>query len=155
MNAQCLKLHLGCADDIRSGFENFDPKINGWTFQSGLPYPDSTVDGITISHALMYVPKADWPGVVAEFYRALRPGGVVRITEDDCETPNSPRRACLYPGAAVLTGPQFVGQQLRLAGFATHRCSATETLFHDDSLCIAHREHKIPRYIFYMEGVKP
>jgi glycosyltransferase involved in cell wall biosynthesis len=71
-----LRLNLGCGSPgTRSwhpmpGFVNLD-KALGWRFEDGLHrFPDGTVAGITISHALMYVELADWPLVCAEFARA-------------------------------------------------------------------------------------
>lgn len=147
-------LHLGCSDDIRPGFDNLDPIINGWTFQSGLPYADDSVDGITISHALMYVPELEWYPVLTEFHRVLHKFGVVRITEDDCESPHSGRYNKPYPGAAVRTGPYMATRILREVGFFAEMCNAKETRFMDESLLISHRENKQPRYVFYVEGVK-
>lgn len=149
-----MKLHLGCADDIRAGFENLDPAINGWRFEAGLPYPDGSVEGITISHALMYVEPLDMGAVAREFYRVLVPGGVVRITEDDCESRSSARYMKPYPGAKQLTGPRYTGFHLRWAGFDVRICNADETHFSDNTLLIAHREHKQPRYVFYLEAIK-
>lgn len=147
-------LHLGCDGDIRPGFDNLDQSIDGWRFESGLPYPDACVDGITISHALMYVQPTDWPAACLEFFRVLRRGGVVRITEDDTESPESGRFGVVYPGARCATGPAMAGMFLRESGFTVKICSATETLFHDGSLLIAHRENRKPKFVFYIEGQK-
>lgn len=148
-------LHLGCDGDLRPGFDNLDKaggKLPGWTFESGLPYGPLSVDGITVSHALMYVAERDWPFVVGEFYRVLKPGGVVRITEDDTESPASGRYRQLYPGAAIATGPQMAARHLAAAGFAVRHCRADQTHFVDGSLLIAHRD---PSFVFYIEGIKP
>lgn len=145
-------LHLGCSDDIREGFDNLDAKT-GWRFEDGLPYENESVDGITISHALMYVAPPDLPYVMSEFYRVLKPSGVVRITEDDIETPASARHNDPYPGARLLTGPSMMRHSLQDAGLLGIYCTATETCFSDNSLLIAHRE-KTPWYVFYIEGLK-
>lgn len=146
-------LHLGCADDVREGFDNLDRSIDGWTFESGLPqYASASVAGITISHALMYVPLYRWAEVCAEFYRVLMPGGVVRITEDDTERPSSPRYWKPYPGAACETGPVMARSILGAVGFYVRDCEADEAS--DPRLIIAHRAHKVPNYVFYIEGIK-
>ena len=86
-----MRLNLGCGEEhLISGFENLDAR-NGWRFEDGLPYPDGSVEAITISHALYLVPLADWPAAFAEFARVLKPGGVIRITEDDATNPASSR----------------------------------------------------------------
>lgn len=147
-------LHLGCADDIRPGFDNLDLKIDGWTFESGLPYPQESVHGITISHALMYVNVADYEWVFSEFHRVLVPSGVVRITEDDTEDPASARYGVVYPGAKIMTGPRMMAHFLSKAGLSVVHVNASQTCFQGNSLLIAHREQKVPRYVFYIEGVK-
>lgn len=147
-------LHLGCGQDRLAGFDNLDPKINGWKFENGLPYLSDSVDGITISHALMYVEAKDWPFVFSEFYRVLMPGGVVRITEDDCETETSPRFTDPWPGYKTLTGPAMTKIALDFAGFKAHICRANQTFFPSGALLIAHREYKVPNYVYYAEGQK-
>jgi ubiquinone/menaquinone biosynthesis C-methylase UbiE len=147
-------LHLGCDDAFMSGFDNLDPKINGWTFESGLArYADCSVDGITISHALMYVAEADWSAVLTEFFRVLAPDGVVRITEDDTQTLDSARYEQPYAGAHCNTGPEMARRHLETAGFDVHDCTAYSTTFATAQLLIAHRE-RVPRFVFYIEGKK-
>lgn len=149
-----MLLHLGSDGDILDGFDNLDPKIDGWTFEAGLPYADGSVNGITISHALMYVDLVNWPAVCAEFFRVLRHDGVVRITEDDTESAESGRYQQMYPGAACATGPSMVRTFLERAGFAVMDCDCTQTFFENIKLLIAHREHKVPKYVFYIEGIR-
>lgn len=149
-----LLLHLGCGDDRRVGFDNLDART-GWRFEDGLPdYRSGSVSGITISHALMYVDQSEWLDIFREFHRVLVPFGCVRITEDDCESPESPRTEKPWPGFVTRTGPIMTGKLLTDAGFAAHVCRADETYFIDDSLLIAHREHKCPRYVYYIEGIR-
>ncbi len=85
-----MKLNLGSGAHPLEGFVNLD-KQNGWTFEQGLWYSDRSVEAITISHALMYVPLAEWPRVFTELARVLVPGGIVRITEDATNDPESER----------------------------------------------------------------
>lgn len=147
-------LHLGCGDDIREGFDNLDART-GWRFEDGLSaYASGSIAGITISHALMYVSVDDWYDVFREFNRVLVQFGCVRITEDDCESPTSPRSMQPWTGFVSRTGPVAIGHFLTAAGFASHVCKANETHFIDDSLLIAHREDKRPYYVFYIEGIK-
>ena len=56
-----MRLNLGCGEEhLIDGFVNLDART-GWHFEDGLPYPDGSVEAITISHALMYVPLSAWP----------------------------------------------------------------------------------------------
>ncbi len=40
-----------------------------------LPFADTTLSGVWSVHALLHVPAADFPGVLVEMRRVLRPGG--------------------------------------------------------------------------------
>ena len=54
-----IKLNLGSKYRKLPGFDNLD-KLFGWYFQEGLPqYADQSVDGITISHALMFLTPSE------------------------------------------------------------------------------------------------
>ena len=83
------RLNLGYGEHRLRGFVNLD-KTDGWTFESGLKnFAAASVAGITISHALMYVHEKDIPFVISELHRVLVPGGILRITEDDTQNPES------------------------------------------------------------------
>jgi SAM-dependent methyltransferase len=146
-----ILLNLGAGPHTLEGFTNLDYP---WRFEDGLAlYGDGSVDGITISHALMYLPLSEWPAVFQEFARVLAPGGVVRITEDDCENPESERFAKPWPDAATLTGPEVVRRALRAAGLKTRLQAPDTSGFRDLSLCQAWHG-AIPK-VFFIEGRKP
>lgn len=121
-------------------------------------FPDESVDGITISHAIQNVELKDRIAVFKEFHRVLRKDGVLRITDDDTESLDSPRfnQPVWFHGRQVSpTGPYQVFRTMKEAGFRFSMVmKATTTLFPTDQLIIAHREHKVPRYVFYVEGQK-
>ncbi len=153
-----LRLNLGCGTPgTRSwhpidGFVNLDKSL-GWRFEDGLgDFIDGSVAGITISHALMYVPESAWPDVFAEFARVLRPGGVVRITEDHTCHPASSRLGGWKGSqpAVTLTSPQLVREHLERAGLVSRYVSKTETRFGDVSLCQA--QHGEEPDVFFVEG---
>lgn len=154
-------LNLGCGTrGTRSwhpmpGCVNLD-KSMGWRFEDGLSqYWDASVDGITISHALMYVAAEDWPRVFREFARVLRPGGVVRITEDDTENPASSR----YGGwrgsepAVSQTSARLVLEALGAAGLDAKEVTRDTSAREDKALSQA--QHGDPPDVFFAEGVKP
>lgn len=143
-------LNLGCGPHRLEGFENLDAET-GWRFQDGLPYPNESVEGATCSHALMFLPLPDWPPFFAELARVLEPGGIVRITEDDTENPESERFGG-FPGALALTGPKVVRLYLREAGFRVRTQTATSTGFRDGSLLQAW--HGAAPKVFWIEGRK-
>lgn len=162
-----MKLHLGCGEHLLPGFVNLD-KLTGWLFQDGLPgYMTGSVDGITISHALYMVPEREWPEVLAELHRVLKPGGVLRVTEDDNESPTSPHyhgyssppgtprelRLGVWWNSVTQTGPAMMRRHLEAVGFTVYDMEIGDTHFEDGSLLIALRHEQPPHY-FFMEGVK-
>ena len=148
-----MKLNLGSGVVCLGGFENLDVRW-GWKFESLLPYAAGSVQGITISHALMYLAEHEWPRVFADFHRALAPGGVIRITEDDTESETSKRKRYPHPDALLRTGPKMAALYLNRAGFRVHGVGRDETHFSDSSLIQAWRNEE-PPYYFFIEGVKP
>lgn len=136
--------HIDCAISL--------DKLDGWTFESGLPdYEDGSVDAITISHALMYVDPDDLPAVFAEFNRVLKPGGVLRITEDWTNNPDSERFGG-YPGAVYLTTPEDVTARMKAVGLWASLIDPWVTLSPHP---IIQRLHGEPPRVFHVEGVKP
>lgn len=155
-----LRLNLGCGTPgTRSwhpidGMENMD-KSMGWTFEDGLgDFIDHSVHGITISHALMYVPLDRWPFVFSEFSRVLAEDGVVRITEDETENPASSRVGGWRGSdpAVTRTTPQLVREYLTRAGLVPVDVGPHETTFRDGSLKQA--QHGDPPHVFFIEGKK-
>ena len=148
-----IRLNLGCGPHVLDGFTNLNPPK--WRFEDGLGlYPDGSVEAITISHALMYVDVEGWPYVFEEFARVLSPGGIVRVTEDDCENPESERYGDgIWPDAATATGPEIVRAHLKAAGLRTRLWTAGTSGFRDLSLCQA--LHGEPPKVFFLEGRKP
>lgn len=128
-----IRLNLGGGINPIAGFVNLD-KSDGWRFEDGLEcYPDGTVDAITVSHTLMYVPPELWPFAFAEMARVLRPGGTLRITEDAIGGPGS-GRPVIRPNAAVATTPELVLEHLAAVGLHGRVVAAAETDFIDGSL---------------------
>ena len=153
-------LHLGHGGDIRPACINLDPRqphsqYPDWRFEN-LPwsFEDSSINGITISHAWQCIDPKEVYQVAAELNRVLVSGGVVRITDDNTESSKSPCYAKLAPGAKNFTGPLLTRNQLIHAGFKTREMQWNETWFPTSILNIYHRERKEPRYVFYIEGRK-
>lgn len=156
-----LILNLGCGTpDALSwhpmpGAVNLDKSL-GWRFEDGLPdFADGSVDGITVSHALMYVDLPHWPRVMRELARVLKPGGVVRITEDNTEDARSRTYLTGWRGsesAVTMTGPKMARKFLEGAGFTVRAVNATAT-FHP-TRALLQSQHGEPPDVFYIEGIR-
>lgn len=55
-----------------------------------LEFPGNSFDLVNARFISSFTPKTAWPGVVQEFLRVLRPGGVIRLTEPEFPISNSP-----------------------------------------------------------------
>jgi len=155
-----LRLNLGCGTKgTRSwhpiaGMVNLD-KSMGWRFEDGLgDFVSGSVSGITVSHALMYVDLEHWPKVFEEFARVLKPGGVLRVTEDDTKTPGSSRIGGWHGSepAVALTDPAIMRKHLEAVGFTVFDVQHGASNFADLSLCQA--QHGEPPDVFFIEGVR-
>lgn len=145
-----MKLNLGCGDKLLDGFVNLD-KQTGWTFERGLNFPNGSIDGITISHALMYLPINDWRPFLKECYRVLKIGGVIRITEDNTTDKRSERYGGYYD-AITKTDPLMCDLELRAVGFRPELVDNKTTHFIDKTL-MQEYHGKEPK-VFFMEGIK-
>lgn len=145
------RLNLAAGPYHLNGFVNLD--LPEWRFEDGLgDYADDSVDAVTESHGLMYLPLAAWPAAFAEFARILRPSGIVRITEDATDDPESERFGG-WEDAVTLTSAKLVRKHLRAAGLIANSRAGDETGFPDLTLCQAW--HGAPPKVFFIEGRKP
>lgn len=147
-----LRLNLGGFYNPIAGFVNLDQQW-GWRFEDGLgAWPDGSVEAVTESHALMYVPRAHWPMVFSEIARVLVPGGTVRMTHDNIGGKGS-RRPRIRPGAALATTPRLFLEHLAAAGLDGRLVDEDETGFRDGSLIQQNYGH--PPDVFHVEATKP
>ncbi len=145
------KLNLGAWPQELNGFDNLSPE-GGWLASQGLLlYADGSVEGVTISHMLLYVPLSGWPALFAECARVLRTGGILRVTEDNTEDPESERHGGWHD-AITLTGPTVVREHMKQAGLKPRKQSAHTSGFSDKSLC-QHFHGDEPK-VFFIEGRK-
>jgi predicted SAM-dependent methyltransferase len=80
---QPLRLNLGAGDTRIEGFRALDGASGDVLYP--LPFADGTVDEIRASHVLEHFPHAQVAGVLADWVRALKPGGVLRVAVPDFE----------------------------------------------------------------------
>jgi SAM-dependent methyltransferase len=86
---------------------------------TALPIATDSVDAVTAYHAVFHVPRAEHPGVYAEFARALRPGGRLLMTVGRGSS-DSTARNWLDSGETMYwstPGRDATVAQLRDAGF--------------------------------------
>lgn len=146
-----LRLNLGGGYNPIPGYVNLD-KQNGWLFEDGLPeIGTGSVEAITESHALMYVPEQCWPAVFDEIARVLAPGGWVRFTHDATSDPASGRQG-LRRGAEVATTPDLILSHLYRVGIWAEQVQPDETRFGDRSLI--QQNYGSPPDVFHIEGRK-
>lgn len=151
-------LNLGCGTPGARSWHPIEGAVNldksmGWCFEDGLrAHADGAVDGITVSHSLMYVALADWPAVFAEFARVLRDEGVIRITEDETSDTRSRTFKIGWHDAVTLTSAALVKAHLEAVGLVAHDVAQDETHFADRSLI--QQQHGNPPHVFFCEGVR-
>ena len=83
-----VNLHLGCGYVNHPSFINIDalpaPHIHYLRSIDNLsPFQDNTIDLVYASHCLEHFPYREVPKVLSEWYRVLKPGGILRISVPD------------------------------------------------------------------------
>lgn len=83
-------INLGCGSRYREGWTNLDisptsPQVKAWDVLSGIPFPDDTFEFVYHSHLLEHIPKSKVTGFLAECYRVLKPGCVIRVVVPNLE----------------------------------------------------------------------
>lgn len=91
-SAQSLpKLNLGCGRRFHPAWLNLDivpadPAVIAHNLLEPLPLDDGSCSVVYHSHVLEHIPKAKAGLFIAECFRVLAPGGVIRIAVPDLET---------------------------------------------------------------------
>lgn len=83
-------LNLGCGSTFVKGWTNIDfvsgsEHVIAHNLLKGIPFPDNSFDLVYHSHVLEHFPKSEAPKFIAECYRVLKPGGIIRIAIPDLE----------------------------------------------------------------------
>ncbi len=83
-------LNLGCGSRYHRDWTNIDfvssdKDVIGHDLLRGIPFPDNSFDVVYHSHLLEHFPKADAPAFIAECYRVLKPGGIIRVVVPDLQ----------------------------------------------------------------------
>jgi ubiquinone/menaquinone biosynthesis C-methylase UbiE len=89
-NETPVMLNLGCGRRYHKDWKNIDfqssgPDVMGHNLCLGIPVPDESCDVVYHSHVLEHFPKRFAPEFLKECYRALKPGGIIRVVQPDLE----------------------------------------------------------------------
>ena len=74
-------LNIGSKDTELEGYTPVDRQFGQEAYP--LDYADGTVDIIRASHILEHFPYEQWLDVLQDWYRALKPGGIIKIAVPD------------------------------------------------------------------------
>jgi len=77
-----MKLNLACGKNILEGWENHDKEVD---LRERLPWADCVANFILLEHGIEHLTSDRVVGMLREFRRVLKPGGVVRIAFPDSE----------------------------------------------------------------------
>lgn len=82
-----MKVHLGCGSNYIEGWINVDLDSSKADVQADLrfplPYKDACVDYIFNEHFIEHINREDGRKFLAECFRVLKPGGVLRVSTPD------------------------------------------------------------------------
>ena len=86
-------MHLGCGTVYKEGWINIDNNSDNniqkldldWDLRKSLPFHDNSVDFIYNEHFLEHLTVEEGISAIKDFFRVLKPGGVMRIAMPDLE----------------------------------------------------------------------
>lgn len=84
---QATRLHLGSGDHILIGWTNVDalalPGVTPWDLRKPLPVRPGSIDYIFSEHFIEHITLDETRRLLTDCYRALRPGGIIRLSTPD------------------------------------------------------------------------
>jgi predicted SAM-dependent methyltransferase len=108
--ARDLRVNIGCGPNALAGWINLDAARGEridvvWDLRRGLPFADESCAAVFGEHVIEHVPRESAEALLGECRRALRRGGVLRLS-----TPDAGRYLRSYAGdGEFLRHPAFAG----------------------------------------------
>lgn len=152
-----IRLDIGCGQTVEEGWTGVDPasedpeiiKTDAWT----LPFKDGTVSEIRCSHALEHFPPTKLNATMIEWFRVLKPRGLLTISVPDAryvlqyliDNSNNPWAYTMvfgrgfYPGDKHLTAwdRDRLSLLLTAAGFNVIACRPVWDEYHAQDSIVA------------------
>lgn len=134
LGATGLRLHLGSGGEHKDGWVNVDllgdPVEVAWDLSRPLPFPDGSAAAVFHEHLLEHIPLAGGTALLAECFRVLRPGGLLRVG-----VPDAGRLLLSYAGDREYVAARHPGRPTALLAvqelFYWHRHT---TMFDEETL---------------------
>lgn len=163
----CLKLNLGCGEQIWNGWTCLDPRAEDfgrgvvkWDFSRMIPYGSNKADVVFTSHVFEYVAEDKYTEALLDVWRVLRPDGVLRMSEARTDTGYVWRlpgdRARGTGTIRSLPTKEKIYSALAQVGFEIHNAVPGATISpHKDVLLGDGRNMRYEKeHKFYVEAVK-
>jgi predicted SAM-dependent methyltransferase len=123
-----IRLNLGCSVEKLEDYVNIDNHTNAdlkHDILKPLPFPNKSVDEILASHLLEHFSYTEVDIVLKDWYRALKPGGILHIRVPDMEQVckdyiNSDEQRRMNWAIIEIYGGQWNGGEFHKNGFDEH-----------------------------------
>lgn len=122
METEKLLLNLGCGSNFHPHWRNLDlvpqaQEVEQANLAQGIPCESNAADVVYHSHVLEHLTRSDAKAFVAECFRVLKPGGILRIAVPDLEQIagyylKSLRQAWEEPNSVHLANHQWMQLEL-------------------------------------------
>jgi predicted SAM-dependent methyltransferase len=137
-----MKLHLGCGSRYIPGFIHVDalaaPHVDIVGPVEKLPMADNSASLIYASHVLEHFGRFEYRAVLQEWFRVLRPGGILRLSVPDFAACAAIYYECgLADGLSGLVGLVVGGQR---DGYDFHKMIFDEDFLRRELLDTGFRE---------------